>query len=344
MVTRLRYLGFAEEASYNEAPPPEATMHVDIASATLDAPTDPDLVYEGGLSRAARTRRPGFYSPSGNIVYAFDIDSVGHFLKWALGGYVFTADNPEIGLNTHEFYGVSDSLLPSFVSRLGKDKLADDINFEHVFSGCSIGQLAIATSDAMAQVTADVLSAKDARDDIKEISDLLLPDSFPLAFHELTASIAASDESTLIKSVELTVNNNASAEDGRSIGSRFPRRIPSNERSTTFSIELFWQSLAQLQKFWGDTDGPAEGGSADFAVVLTFNAGDNEGAFGVDRTLEITLPASWYTQAQQQPSGRSELVQSLAGRSLEGSVTLLDALTIVDTDIYVKLINDQATL
>ncbi len=341
MVERLRYLGLASESTFNEPTPPAATIHVDIASASLDAPDGPDIVYEGGLTRTATTRRPGFYSPAGNLVYAFDIDSIGHLLKYALEGYVFTVDVPEVGLNTHEFYGTSESLLPSFVARLGKDKLTDNVNFEHVFSGCTIGQLAVATSDALAQVTADVVAATDSRDDILALTDLLLPSSFPLAFHELTASIKGTDRSTLIKSVEWTVANNLSAEDGRSIGARFVRRIPANERATTFAIDLFWDSIVQLQEFWGGTDGPASGGSVDFATILTYNAGDDGGAFGFDRTLIVEFPASWYSAVTQQASGRGELVQSLSGMTLAKDVTLIDTVTIVNTDVYVQLINDQ---
>ena len=344
MVERLRYLGVAEEATFNDPTPPAATLHVDIASASLDAPDSPDLVYDGGLSRSATTRRPGFYSPSGNIVYAFDIDSIGEFLKWTLEGYVFTVDVPEVGLNTHEFYGTSESLLPSFCARLGKDKLTDNVNFEHVFSGCTVGQLAVATSDDMAQATVDVVAAQDSREDIKALTDLILPSSFPLAFHELTATIKAIDQTARIKSVEWTVANNLSGEDGRSIGARFPRRIPANERATTFSLNLFWEEIAQLQEFWGGTDGPASGGTVDFAVILTYNAGDDGGAFGVDRTMIVEFPASWYSAVTQQASGRGELVQSLSGMTLAKDILLLDTVTTVNTDIYIQLINDQPTL
>lgn len=218
MVQRLRYVGLAPEAIFAEEPSPEAVIHMDIASATLDAPADSDLLYEGGLSRSAYTRRPGFYAPEGNFMYAFDIDSIAHLLYWTLGGYAFTADNPEVGLNLHEFWGSADSLLPSFVTRLGKDKFnAPSTDFEHVFRGCTVGQLGFSVSDAFAEVTADITAAKDGRDDIKDVGDLILPGSYPLAFHELTATIDGVDESANIKEVSFSINNNPSADDGRSI-------------------------------------------------------------------------------------------------------------------------------
>ncbi len=345
MVQRLRYLGTVKEATFNEDPAPVATAHVDIASATLDAPTEPDIIYAGGLQRTAATRRPGFYAPAGNIVYAFDIDSIGEYLRYALGGYVFTVDDPEVGLNTHEFYGSAEADLPSFVARLGKDILADDTNFEHVFSGCVAGQLSIAVSDALAEATLDIQAAKDSRDDILAITDLILPTSYPLAFHELTASLDGVDQSVLIKSAEFTINNNAASGDGRSIGSRFPRRIPVGERATTFSIELFWDTILQLQKFWGGVDGPITGpNNVEFPVVFTYNAGDDDGAFGVDRTMVVTLPAAWYMSAPIQPSGREEATQTLTGQGLLADVLLLDTVTTVETEVYIALINDQPDL
>ncbi len=345
MVQRLRYFGSVKEASFNEATPPVATAHVDIASASLDTPAEPDIIYAGGLQRTAQTRRPGFYSPAGNIVYAFDIDSIGEYLRYVLGGYVFTLDDPEAGLNTHEFYGDASATLPSFVARLGKDILADATNFEHVFSGCTLSQLQVAVSDALAEATLDIQAARDSRADILAITDLLLPTSYPLAFHEMTASLDGADQSVLIKSAEFTINNNAAAADGRSIGSRFPRRIPVGERASTFTLELFWDTILQLQKFWGDTDGPFTGdNNVEFPIVFTYNASDDDGAFGVDRTMVVTFPAAWYMSAPIQPSGRDEATQTLTGQGLLADVLLHDTVTTVETEVYIKLINDQADL
>ncbi len=345
MVQRLRYFGSVKETTFNEATPPVATAHVDIASATLDTPSEPDIIYAGGLQRTAKTRRPGFYAPGGNIVYAFDIDSIGEFLRYALGGYTFTVDTPEVGLNTHEFYGDAGASLPSFVARLGKDILADDTNFEHVFSGCTLSQIAIAVSDALAEATLDVQAARDSRADILAITDLILPSSYPLAFHELTVLLNSVDRSTHIKNAEFTVNNNAAVADGRSIGSRFPRRIPVGERATTFSFELFWDTIAEMQLFWGGPDGPIAGpNNVEFPIVMTYNSGDDGGTFSNDRTMIVTFPAAWYMSAPIAPSGRDEATQTVTGQALLADQLLLDTVTTVETEVYIQLINDQADL
>ena len=145
---RIRYAGLAEEYSFNPVTPPDAIFHIDIGSATLDVPTDPNLHFEGGLYRGRKIIRPGFYAPTGNIVYPVDIRSIAYILKWALGSYVFT-DGGE-GANTHEIYGIEDLVLPSFCTRLGKD------NFEHIFTGCVINSLEIKIEGEYVFITADI--------------------------------------------------------------------------------------------------------------------------------------------------------------------------------------------
>ncbi len=425
-MTVLRYLGLAEEASYNVSPAPVAGFHVDIASASLDTPPDTQMIYGGGLRRGAVTHRPGYYHPEGNIVYAFDIRTIAFLLKWALGGYEYTAPVPvavaevqtlflggadggtfvlgngtvwttaldwndsaatiqtaleviygagnvvvatdtdftitfatsvgdsnleahfsyltgatspaltldtpyaEVKDNLHEIWGSESNILPSFCARLGKDL------FEHVFSGCVINSLEITVEGEFCQATANIIGAKDAKAAIKEIGDLLLPDEYPLAFHEVTSSIAAGDVSSLVKSLTLSINNNLSADAGRSIGSRFPRRLPANERIITLSKTLWHEDTAQLERYWGGSTGPADAGSSEFAVLLNLDAGS-------DGSMEISLPRFVYTQVQQQPSGRDEITQSVAGRALLTDIALEDAST-VNSEILATIENGEGDI
>lgn len=324
----LRYLGLARETTYNMAVPPPAAFHVDIASSSLDAPPDTHIIYEGGLSRDQRTHRPGFYSPSGNIVYAFDLRTIAFLLHWALGGYRFTAGTP---LNTHEIWGSPSNVLPSFVARCGKDI------FEHVFSGCVVNSLEIVVEGEWCMATADLVSARDSRADLQPLSSLLLPAQHPLVFHEVTASLRGADRSAGIKTATLAVNNNIDAEAGRSIGSRHPRRLPAKSREITLAADLWYESTTELEHYWGGTAGPATGGTAPFPAVLTF-------AGGAHGEMVVELPRIVYTGVQQQPSGRDEIVQSIAGLALSGNETLSGGATVVDTPIVVTVTNAQTSL
>lgn len=323
-----RYVGLAEETSFNQPASPAAVTHVDIASSSLDVPSDTQLIYGGGLQRSAITHRPGFYSPSGNLVYAFDIRTIGFLLKWALGGYDFTASGGTGSLNLHEFYGTAENVLPSFVARVGKD------HFEHVFSGCVINSLEITVEGEWCQATADIVAAKDSRADLVEIQNLLLSPAYPLAFYEVTASIDGSPSSCSVKSFTLTINNNQDAEAGRGLGQRHPCRIIAGERETTFSKDLFFENIAALQKIWGGTDGPSSEGPTEFAVELTFDSGDHG-------TMVVSMPKVIYTSVAQQPSGRDEITQSTSGRALMDDVALADGSTTVTSEIYIRLENEE---
>lgn len=332
MSGRIRYLGFAEEAFYAETPPPEAEVMVDIASASLDTPADTQLLYTGGLTRGHRIHRPGFYAPSGGIEFAWDVDTVGWFLKWALGGYKFTPGGGEKeGMNLHEIYATDEAILRSFCARLGKDI------FEHTFSGCVINSLTLNTEGEYCLLSADIVAAKDSKGAIRtlEAIEALLPKAYPLAFHELTAAVIdpSSDISAKVKSFSLQIGNNVSADAGRSIGSRYPRRGIAGARDITFSMNYYYEDTEMLERLWGDPVGPAAGGSEEYGLQLTWDGGD----YG---KLVITLPRAINLQVQQQPSGRDEIVQSISGRAVVGTVILNDDSEVV-TDIACALENGQ---
>lgn len=330
---RLRYFGFAEESDYGESPSPAAIMIVDQVSSGLDTPTDAELLYEGGLTRGIRTHRPGFYAPTGNMVYGWDIGSIGWLLKWALGGYVFTSKGGEGALNLHELYGSEESIMKSFCARLGKDI------FEHVFSGCAINSLELVAEGEFCMATVDIGAAKDAKDTLKTITQVkaLLPPGYPLAYHELSVErIGAADISARIKQFTLSIGNNLDPVRGRRINFRHPKRAIAGARDINMSMQMFYDDTDFLELLWGGATEPAAGGSTEYGLQLVFDSGDHG-------SLTIRLPKLINTQVQQQPSGRDEIVQAIAGKSIVGAVELNDA-SKIETDIYCKLENVEDEL
>ena len=323
----LRYFAFHKEASYGESPAPVATRALDIASATLDVPTDPELIYGGGLGRMAKTKRPGFYAPSGNIVCAFDIHSIAHFLKWALGGYTYTVGAGG-ATNKHECYGTDNLILPSFNARLGRDE------FEHMFYGCSLNGLTLNIDGEYAMATLDVMAQKDEKVAIKTMAAViaLLPAQYPLAFHEVTATIGGSDVSAKVRTLEFSIANNLSAEAGRSIGSRHPRRMISGERKVSFSMGLYFDGTAQLERFWGSATGPDADGQIAFATTINLSA-------GADGSAAISLPACIMTDAKQPITGRGEISHTISATALQSDITLVDTLTHVYSEILATITN-----
>jgi hypothetical protein len=324
-----RYCGIAEEVTYGQTPAPAAAVHLDITGSTLDPPADTNIIYDGGARRSARIYRPGFYAPAGNVVYGADIRTVGWFLKWVLGNYLFTTNGGTGTLNLHEFYGSHDTILPSFCARVGKDI------FEHVFSGCILNSLEINVGDALCMLTADIVAQKDSKAALEE-GELLFPDEYPLAFHEVTAYLIGTPDTNIsakVKELTLSINNNASADQGRHVGNRHPARIPANDRETTLTMEMFHEDTAMLERLWGASTGPAAAGSTEYGIKLVIDSGE----YG---SLTITLPKVVNTHSQQQPSGRSEMGLSVPVRALMDNVTLSDA-SEVETEIFAELENNQ---
>lgn len=312
-----RYCGITEETEYGQNPAPAAQVHLDIASSSLDPPSDTNIIYEGGARRSARIYRPGFYAPAGNVVYGLDVRTIGWFLKWALGNYSYHAGGGTGDLNLHEFYGSEAVILPSFCARVGKDI------FEHVFSGCIVNSLEINVGDALCMATVDILAQKDSKAAI-QTGALLFPDEYPLAFHEVTAFLKSNGTTTPIsakvKELTLTINNNAAADQGRHIGSRHPARIPANDRETTLSMQLFFEDTDMLEKLWGSGTGPDACGSDEYGIDLVLDTAPCE----THGKITIELPKVVNTNVQQQPSGREETTQEVEARALMDDLTLED--------------------
>lgn len=323
----LRYAGFAEEAGFNEDPAPAAQFHVDIASASLDSPTETEMIYEGGLGRGVRTHRPGAYAPEGDVAYAGDIRTLGWMLKWALGGYVFTP-GVDPALNTHEIYGVNENILASFAAFLGKDV------FEHRFHGCVMTGLTIESENEWVTVTPEIVAAKDSKAAIEAIADLILPAEYPLAFHDVTVQREASDVSAKVKAWTLSIANNADAEAGMGQGSRHPYRIPVFEREITIEATLYFEGTEELERFWGGATGPTITGAEEFGMTFNLDA-------GADGTLDIAAPRIIYTSVPQQPDGRSEITQDVGMTAFVTTHTLADGLTEVESELLCTLQNTQ---
>jgi hypothetical protein len=325
-----RYAGYGEESVFGTAV--AAAFHTDITGATLDTPDNPNIVYTGGLGRAPRIIRPGYYSPSGNAVQGVDVDSMAYFLRWALGGYQYATDR-------HYIYGIDDVCLPSFTTRIGKDA------YEHIFAGCKINTLEISAEDSIATVTLDMLGQKDSKGTLAAYDALSIGANNLLAFHEVTAKIkgesdvAFGDVSAIVKSLTLTINNNIDATQGRSIGSRFPRRLNAQGREVTLSLSLYFADTKYKEKFWGSASGAsATDGTEEFGlqILMTQESG---------KAITFALPRCVITSNQQQPSARDELVEQISVTAMFQNYVADDGVPIdIDTDIFATIQNDVADL
>lgn len=335
----LRYGELTEEASFAPTTPlSQANMKsrwINPSALSLDAPSESDAKVDSAFGRVAVDKYAGFYNPSGSISYQINIDTVAAFLKWALGGYAFTAGvpGPPIAPSIHEAWGSDTRILPSFQSRLGKD------TFEHLFQGTVIDTLTLSVEDATTSAEAECSAAIDGKDTSQNgvVVYNKLPNAKVIPFHAAAVTIAGVLQARKIKNLELSISNNLDAEAGRYLGSRYPGRIPANEREVALTLEMDASDTAQLERLWGSSSGPTIDGAVVFPIEITFFGGNN--ASGVPQNLIVNIPKAFYSTVESQPEGRDEMVQSVEAMTLKGPITLADGTTQIVTDIYSKVNN-----
>lgn len=331
----LRYAGFAEESSFAVSPAPAAHFCVDETAASIEAGSGSELVYKGALGRAQRVHRPSFYSCEGDIEYAFDVRTIGWILKWALGGYVFSgAQAPYL----HEIYGSYETFLPTFCARLGKDKI-NSTDFEHAFSGCALDSLQLEVKDGYTTAKLAVKAAKDGKANImtRAAVESLLPTEYPLMFHEVTISRNNIDVSAKVTGLKLEIKNNIKSESGRSLGSRFARRMPAGSREVAFSLDMYYIDLDTLNLLWGGSSGPVTAGSTEVPLTITFNA-------GTGGSIVLTMPRCIFTKVPLPVKGQDPIDLSADGEAFEDEILLADDVTTVETEILASITNDQAEM
>lgn len=306
--TILRYAEFNQEgvggADYGleRAQGAANGVYEDITGASLDAADDSVMIYGGGIGRSPRIVRPGFYAPTGNVVLAPRLSSLGQYLFWALGD----------GAANDEIWGAEGVLLPTFNARIGKDL------FEHLFLGCAINSLQLQASDSFMELTLDIVAQKDKKATLQTISALDLGEISPLAFHEIHVSTGPS--SCKVRNMTLNINNNIDADSGRGLGSRFPCLLRANQRETTLDMELYFDDTGELENFWGNAAGPTEASTPnEFSLEFEIK---QAGATTGDPLITIELPRCIHTSQSLEPSGRDRMEQSVTVTALQDSFVI----------------------
>ncbi|MBM7623719.1 phage tail tube protein [Sporohalobacter salinus] len=297
----LRYFGIGLEKDYGKKSSPVQFM--DIASSSLDSPTETEIDYTGGLSRGARVHRPGAYIPEGDITYAVDIHSIGYLLMLTLGNWTQSGpdkDNYYIYEMTNKKNGL---VLPSATVYLGKDL------FEHQFTGACVDQLELSIEDEYAEATISFKTSKDKKGSLRKEKDLILPEAYPLVFYDMNLKLDGESRGADLENLTLTINNNTDAEAGiGGAGSRFPQMIYAGDIEVSFDLDLAFNTMKEKESFWGGKDGPAKSGSKEQEIIISMDSGK----YG---SLELKMPRTVYQEVAVQPEGRDRLTQSISGKA-----------------------------
>jgi hypothetical protein len=335
MVDTFRYAGFGAETTFHT--PVSAAFHIDADSLGLDAPDNPEIVIPTGMGRGDRDTVPGFYASQGPIEYAPDIESIGWFLRWFLGGYSYTAGASLDLPNLHEIYGTNSHTLKSFTVREGKDA------FEQVFAGGVMNSidLNVDVGTTIAKCNLGIIAGRDTEATLQDYASLTLRDANtkPLGTAQATAYINSVDESTKFKSLRVAMTNGIDARSAQRFGSMFPQAgfIPT-KRNIVFTCSLVFEDLTHKRLFWGAESGASTTGS--IKVPMSLRLTDPDGS----RYLNICLPRAHLQSVKLPGRGTDTLVQDIVGRALISPTVLLNDSSVVSTDCLVSLENYTGTM
>lgn len=281
-----RYLGIGKETTFaTQATTPE--IYLDTQDASIDPSGGTTVVYQG-MSGLDKTIAAGSYMSGGKFSFPIDSKSFGHFAKFALGvtGYSKTGTAPSV---THLFNPSQAPLMDSFTTFVGKDY------FEHQFSGCVIKTLTIDLKDSFLTGSVDLVGGKDAKGALAASPSFTAGTLY--APHNVTVSIAGTDQSLKIEEFSIKIDTGADNKSGVTVGSRFPRRAFRGALKVEMDMTLSFFDTAELERFWGGAAGPTDNVS-EFAIAI--NAGTE---------LDISIPRAIYDSVQQPVGGRGRITQ-----------------------------------
>lgn len=322
-----RYIGFKEQVDFDtkQAAPMSFDLVKGVDSIDLDAPDNPtiplptvDDFQDGHLK--------GYYVASGPLNYTLDINTIGWFLKWGLGGYKFTAGVGEAP-NVHEFYKIPGHTLPYATARVGKD------TFEHVFTGAVINKMSWNIENELLKMQADFLAKKDEKDVLRETLNTPDEDLYPVAFYKAQTKIDGVDISSTTAAWGFDWDNGIKPETMQGQNSMHPYGFRTGAKELTMTVKKnFEDTSASLEKFWGSATGPSTAPHTPFAVEELFDCG----AFG---NIAVKAPKSHYTKVDTKIKGSDPRTPELAVKPESTRITLADTETIVKSPLLITVTN-----
>ena len=282
---------------------------------TIQTAAPADVASDNGFGTLTAENASGV---TGTINYATGaLSLIGLTAETAYEAVYFEGETDDI--YTHVVTPGTDDTLHGLSLDVGKDQ------HQHAFTGCSISQFTITVEKEYAMLNFDVIGEVDKTETIVAESVVLakLPrwrpygDGYPVPFHRVTAkmvdyggSLAAFQ--TSLESLSLTYSNGADGESGVTLGSRNPQRIWGGEIEITGEMALVFDGTDELQDFWGGASAPADAGTTEKALEITFSS-DDTSPIG---SIVLSLPKCIFQNVGITASGRERIIQAVKFEAL----------------------------
>lgn len=332
-----RVVGVVEESEWGVAPAVGAPdFHIEVTKSSIGIDGDP-LELESGLSRDLRTVRPGPYVPNPEFDGVVDLKTIGHFLKAALGEYVYTAGAAG-AMNTHEIYGLNNMLLPSLTLYGHFDQFVKEV------TGFMVDEISIEVSDEWMTISVKGVAKKDTKTDgVPDPTALkLIETAIPLAFYDVALEFDGAVPAGVISSLSWSLKNNLDADKARGLGSRFLQQKPlAGKRENELELEtsLTPDTLKYIEMFEYGEEGANTPSNCKLTTVplkITIAACERP-----DEKLTINFPDNLCT-IEYDASGSDPIEPKITLKSLATTqTTLKDGTTKVLAAVVCTLENNM---
>ena len=294
-------------------------------------------VTRSGSSRMNKRARAGIMKPTGSTTADADLQQLAWYFFGFLDNYVYTeGDTGEP--NTHEYYGGEGKELPSFRGIVMFDMLK-----KYIY-GMLEDELKLEVSNENMTVGAEWIykTEKAAINEAFTEPDELTDEQIFIMFYDVSLKLNNSALDGVSTAFSFDGKNNHDVDGTIGLGSRYPqKRALAGKRENNISITTTLTSdtaRSILNAEYGEVSALSPSSCKILQLPLEVNINHCE---NTDISCKILFPKC-NVRVEYNMSGVDSIEATLTLDTLgSGTVELYDGTTEVETDMYVKLVNEQ---
>ena len=295
-------------------------------------------VTKSGSSRMNKRARAGVMKPTGSTTADADLQQLAWYFLGYLDHYVYTAGGTGATVHTHEFYGGEGKELTSFRGIAMFDML------KKYLKGMVIDELKLDVSTESMTVGAEWVYQTESAAINESFTepDELTNEALFIMFYDISLKLNSSALDGISTALSFSGKNNHDVDKSIGLGSRYPQKRPQagkRENDITVTTTLTSDTARSiLNAEYGEANATSPSSCKLLQLPFEINIAQCENA---NISAKILFPKC-NVRVEYSMSGADVVEATLSLDTLgSGTVELADGTTEVETDMYVKIVNNQ---
>lgn len=310
---------------------------------SVDFKLNDEPVTRSGSSRMNKRARAGIMKPTGSTSADADLQTLAWYFLGFLDNYVYTAGGSGATVHTHEFYGGEGKELTSFRGIAMFDMLKKYIR------GMTIDELKLDVSNESMTVGAEWIYKTEsaAINEAFTEPDELTNEGLFIMFYDISLYLGLDNSSPKLldgvgTAFSFNGKNNHDVDGTIGFGSRYPQKRPlAGKRENDISITTTLTSdtaRSILDAEYGEVNATSPSSCKLLQLPLEVRIAHCENA---NISAKIVFPKC-NVRVEYSMSGADAVETTISLDTLgSGTIELADGTTEVETDMYVKIVNNQ---